>query len=194
MSLDNYRDLSQLGHGSSSGFQFEFCCTHCNRKWRSAFKPYRMGQMAYVLTRFSSFFGGTGQIASRASDGVADLGTRGAHEKALAEAMRHAETLYQPCPRCQQAVCGDCFDTRADACRPCAEKGQRDRQQAQRLDQQQRQEQAANACPACGHAESGGRFCSECGFDRASTHKACPACGAMVGRQARYCTDCGHAF
>jgi hypothetical protein len=181
MSLDNYRDLSQLGYGGSAGFQFEFSCVHCHRKWRSAFKPYRRGQMAYVLSRFSSLFGTEAQIASRAGDGLADMGTRGAHEEALAEAMRQAETLYQACPRCHQGVCADCFDTRADACRPCADQGQR-------------QQQAAHACPACGHAESGGRFCSECGFDRASTHKACPACGAMVGRQARYCTDCGHAF
>jgi predicted amidophosphoribosyltransferase len=40
----------------------------------------------------------------------------------------------------------------------------------------------------------GGRFCAECGFDMASTHKSCPGCGTMCARAARFCPDCGHGF
>ena len=49
-------------------------------------------------------------------------------------------------------------------------------------------------CPNCQTASQGGRFCHECGFDMASTHKSCPGCGATMPRQARFCTDCGHGF
>jgi membrane protease subunit (stomatin/prohibitin family) len=53
---------------------------------------------------------------------------------------------------------------------------------------------AGLSCPNCRSAHGGGRFCAECGFDLASTHKSCPDCGAMATRQARYCNDCGHGF
>ena len=53
---------------------------------------------------------------------------------------------------------------------------------------------ATLACPNCQTPSQGGRFCHECGFDMASTHKSCPACGVTMMRQARFCTDCGHAF
>ncbi|MGH8796605.1 MAG: double zinc ribbon domain-containing protein, partial [Caldimonas sp.] len=49
-------------------------------------------------------------------------------------------------------------------------------------------------CPNCQTPSQGGRFCHECGFDMASTHKSCPGCGATMARQARFCTDCGHGF
>jgi hypothetical protein len=55
-------------------------------------------------------------------------------------------------------------------------------------------EAAAVVCPNCQTPSQGGRFCHECGFDMASTHKSCPACGATMMRQARFCTDCGHGF
>ena len=49
-------------------------------------------------------------------------------------------------------------------------------------------------CPNCQVLSEGGRFCHECGFDMASTHKSCPGCGTTVSRQARFCPDCGHGF
>ena len=49
-------------------------------------------------------------------------------------------------------------------------------------------------CPSCQTTSQGGRFCHECGFDMASTHKSCPGCGSNMPRQARFCTDCGHGF
>ena len=49
-------------------------------------------------------------------------------------------------------------------------------------------------CPNCQTPSQGGRFCHECGFDMASTHKSCPGCGSVMPRAARFCTDCGHGF
>jgi ribosomal protein L32 len=193
MALDNYRDLSSSSNDVSAGFQFEFACSNCSRKWKSPFKPYRMGQITGLLTRFTFLFSGI-RDAGRASGNFADIGSRGAKQKALDEAMQRAETLYTNCSSCRQAFCGDCFSSRDDSCLPCLQK---DSNQAQRAGQQAAEQAAsasAHACPNCGTGNPGGRFCAECGFDMASTHKACPACGQMALRQARFCTDCGHGF
>ncbi|MGS0755274.1 double zinc ribbon domain-containing protein [Roseateles sp. GG27B] len=192
MALENYRDLSSSGNDMSAGFQFEFYCCNCPTKWKSPFKPYRMGQVSGVLWRLAQIFG-NGQVAGRASSGVADFGSRGAKESALEDAMKAARTMYSECDICRKAFCEDCFDNGQHSCRPCLQKGQQE--SAQKNQQQgQTREATATACPSCGTSNSGGRFCAECGFDMASTHKSCPSCGVMLLRQARFCTDCGHGF
>jgi hypothetical protein len=193
MALENYRDLSQSGNDVGAGFQFEFYCTKCQRKWKSPFQPYRMGQIAGVLSRFMFLFGST-QKASRTTANFADMGSRGAKENALAEAMQHAETLYCTCDECKQAVCGDCWSPRDGTCVPCREKGRQQTEYQQNTAAQRDSQASSSACPNCRTPSSGGRFCGECGFDMASTHKSCPGCGTMVLRQARFCTDCGHSF
>lgn len=193
MGLENYRDLSSGGSSVSSGFQFEFYCTNCQRKWKSPFKPYRMGQLTSFLSRFSFLLGGM-NTASRAASGFSDYGARKAWEEAFTEASRHANGLYSVCSSCKQAACGDCFDTASNSCRPCLEKASRTRAASAQQEAARSGEQAARACPNCGTGNPGGRFCAECGFDMASTHKSCPSCGTMALRQARFCTDCGHSF
>jgi hypothetical protein len=173
MELDNVRDLSSSGSGFSSGFQFEFYCRRCSRKWKSTFKPYRVGQFTTLVARLSSTFG-VGHTAGQAAVGYSDYGSRKAREEALAEAIRQAEKLYTVCSSCKEAVCGDCLGTDGATCRACIEETSRASSASAEQAAVRSREQAASACPNCGTGSSGGRFCSECGFDMASTHKSCP--------------------
>lgn len=188
MALDNYRDQSTGSSAVNAGFQFEFYCTTCSRKWKSPFQPYRMGQLTGFLSRFSFLFNGM-STAARATSGAADYGARKSWEEALAKAQAQAAERYAPCGSCKAVVCDQCLDS-SGTCPPCVElaSGTGGQQQTGAKGG------AALACPNCHTASSGGRFCAECGFDMASTHKSCPGCGGMCERQARFCGDCGHGF
>jgi len=192
MALTNYRDLSSGGTDLSGGFQFEFSCEHCSKKWRTPFKPYRMGQLSSLLGRVALVFAGL-RGASRIGGGMADFNTRGAKEDALADVMPQAEQMFKTCPSCNAGVCNDCFSDHAGICTNCAGAAQR-QQGGQGGSESAGRAAGGHACPNCGTAGDGGRFCPECGFDLASTHKGCPSCGTMLPRQARFCTDCGHSF
>lgn len=194
MPLDNYRDLSVAGTDVTAGFQFEFYCQNCSRKWKSPFRPYRMGQFTGILSRFAFLFSDSVRTASRASGNFADMGSRGAKDDAFKAALQQAETMYSVCASCKGAYCADCYDAREQTCNSCLRK-QRDA--AEFEERRERDAAAADRslkCPNCSAPSSGGRFCAECGFDMGSTHKSCPNCGVMLPRQARFCTDCGHGF
>lgn len=193
MSLENYHDLSVGGADVGSGFQFQFYCQNCDRRWKSAFTPYRMGQITGLLMRFAFLFSDM-RTAGRTTGNFADMGSGGAKQKALAEAMLRAESMYTECSRCRHAVCSDCFDSRQNACVACVAAEREDAALAQRQQSEQAAAQAALTCPSCQCRTSAGRFCSECGFDMASTHKTCPTCGTLAARSSRFCGDCGHAF
>lgn len=197
MAWTNYRDVSVAG----AGFQFEFSCESCGLGWRSPYKPYRMGQVARVLGSssfligdlFSSFnklrslFGDVYKVA-RAGSSLSGAGANKAHDAALAEAQALADQRYHRCPQCKHQVCGDCWSDRGGVCATC------DREQASGRSGGTASSDAAVVCPNCQTPSEGGRFCHECGFDMASTHKSCPGCGATQPRSARFCGDCGHAF
>ncbi len=188
MPLTNYRDLS-VTSDVGAGFQYEFYCSNCDRKWKSPFKPYRLGQITGLFTRFTYLFSDL-KTAGRTTGNFADIGIRGAREKAFAEARSRADELFTTCPHCRKDMCADCFDNARQSCLPCL--GQASEQAAVQAERQAIK--AAAGCPNCGQPHAGGRFCAECGFDMASTHKSCPACSAMLPRSARFCTDCGHGF
>lgn len=190
--MKNYRDQSTTGNDLSAGFQFEFYCERCDHTWRSPFKPYRFGQLTAWLTRLA-FLTSNLTNAGRTTGAVADSGSRGAKEAALAEAMVQAQRHYRRCDTCRKFVCEECWNDREDSCTACI------KQEAQQLrDFGSRAVAEAGAqglaCPSCSAPNQGGRFCPECGFDMANTHKACPACGNTVPRQARFCGGCGHGF
>ncbi len=192
MSLENFRDISRQGSDTSAGFQFEFYCEQCSRKWKSPFKPYRRGQLAGLLMRLGYFFGDRGSMG-RTSGQIATMGSDGAREKALQEAQDQAQTLYTRCPKCEQAVCEDDWNPRNKSCARCAGAGNAAAASGS-ASGNAAAPSGAMSCPNCQTAFAGGRFCAECGFDMASTHKSCPGCGTMCLRQARFCTDCGHSF
>lgn len=189
MALDNFRDLSVGGADIGTGFQFEFFCNCCDQRWKSPFKPYRMGQITGLLSRFSFLFT-EARTASRVGTNFTDMGSRGARDKALSEARLRAESLFTTCPQCRKGVCNDCFDGRKNLCVGCVSASRVEAEDAVRRNASD----PGMRCPSCQQPHGGGRFCGECGFDMASTHKSCPGCGAMTQRAARYCTDCGHGF
>lgn len=190
MSLTNYRDISTSTSDVSAGFQFEFNCEKCGETWRSPFTPYRKGQITGWLSRFAFMFYDLNK-ASRATGAFAEAGASGAKGEALAEARALAAPLYQRCTGCRKWVGRECWDEGAGTCRECVAKA------AANVVAYGGSPAAASggaACPNCQTPSAGGRFCAECGFDMASTHKSCPACGVTLPRQARFCTDCGHGF
>ena len=206
MSLTNYRDVGRAGSNMNAGFQFEFYCGSCSRTWKSPFEPYRRGQLAGFIYRFAYFLGDRGSMF-RASNVVADAGAHRARQGALDRAIELAEQRYNECPACVKIVCEDCWDAQARLCESCAVKGGQaphdKRGRRAEADARSHDEQPPAAaserstglnCPNCSARIGGGRFCEECGFDMASTHKTCPGCGTLCGRATRFCADCGHAF
>ena len=193
MPLSNYRDLGSAGSDINAGFQFEFYCTKCSYTWKSPFQPYRMGQITGLLSRFAFMFDSL-RTSSRTTGAFADIGSSSARQSALDEAMQRAETLFTKCPHCKEVVCQDCFSARDNSCHPCLEEASRTSAEAGAKAQEAQRAAKGHACPNCNTDTQGGRFCPECGYDMASTHKSCPQCGLMMARQARFCTDCGHSF
>ena len=199
MVMKNFRDLSRPNADLSAGFQFEFYCEICQESWRSPFKPYRAGQAAGLFTRFSyvlNEFYKVGKLTDlvyktgRASGTSADAVGSKARSVAFAEAEAMVADRYHKCDSCRLTVCDDCWREAANLCVKC------DANSAvvARLEQEEQQAAARIYCPNCQTLSQGGRFCHECGFDMASTHKSCPGCGSTMPRQARFCTDCGHGF
>ena len=172
----------------SAGFQFEFFCEKCGESSRSAFKPYRKGQITGWLSRFAFMFYDLNK-ASRATGAFAEAGGGSAKAEALGEAMAVAAPLYERCEGCRKWVGRECWNSSSGSCRDCAAKAGAGANTAAYGNSG-----GGSACPNCQTASEGGRFCHECGFDMASTHKSCPGCGVTLSRQARFCTDCGHGF
>jgi hypothetical protein len=201
MALDNYRDISSYGN-NSPGFQFEFYCSNCSRTWKTPFKPYRKGQVASFFSGLLMTFRGVRNVGY-ATRLASDAGLEGAKGDALAEGMARANTMYSVCSKCQRAACKNCFHDREGLCENCLNQsterarvglGESGGGNAGARQGDGAQQAPAMSCPNCRSPHDGGRFCAECGFDLAGTHKSCPDCGAMALRQARYCNDCGHGF
>jgi hypothetical protein len=107
---------------------------------------------------------------------------------ALEEAMALGAQRYEKCSNCKTMVCGNCYDEATQRCLKC------DRAEGVGSQSGTSASASSTVCPNCQTPSQGGRFCHECGFDMASTHKSCPACSATMPRAARFCTDCGHGF
>jgi hypothetical protein len=190
MALTNFRDLSTSRSGPGAGFQFEFRCQSCARTWKSRFKPYKPGALTALAGRLSVWVSMRPGATPPAPDLLDDPRARRAREVALDEAAVQAERLYHVCADCQHAVCADCWDAAQGVCTACANRAIHQ----VRSDEAGRSAHPSLACPNCRAPSTGGRFCGGCGYDMAITHKTCPACGTMLTRQARFCTECGHGF
>ena len=198
MALTNYRDISTNPGDVGAGFQFEFICECCGETWKTPFQPYRAGQAAGIFRRFGYIFNEFAKIsvvsdlifkAGRATGTSVEVSGSKAKVGALEEALLIAGPRYNRCGNCRSTVCGNCFNESDHLCIKC------ERTAGVGHDASNGSSAGATTvCPNCQTPSQGGRFCHECGFDMASTHKSCPSCSATMSRQARFCTDCGHSF
>ena len=198
MALTNYRDISTNPGDVGAGFQFEFICESCGDTWKTPFKPYRAGQAAGIFRRFGYIFNEFAKIsvitdviykAGRAGGSSVEVTGSKAKAAALEEAVELARQRYDKCSSCKSMVCANCFSESSGMCIKCERTAGVGTQ-----DSNVSASGSGAVCPNCQTPSQGGRFCHECGFDMASTHKSCPSCSATMSRQARFCTDCGHAF
>ncbi len=195
MAMTNFVDISTPPGEVGAGFQFEFTCASCGETWKSPFVPYRQGQAAGLFRKFgylvSEFYkiGALTNVVYKlgmASGSTVEMRSSKAKQEALAGAQAMAEQRYEKCGSCRGLVCANCFNESTGICIKC--------EAATGGATAQGGSSSSAACPNCQVSSQGGRFCHECGFDMASTHKSCPSCGVTMSRQARFCTDCGHGF
>lgn len=191
--MKNYRDLSTGSNDVSAGFQFEFFCECCDYTWRSPFKAHRTGQVTAWLSRLSFLIPELSK-AGRTTSVMADAGFRDAKEAAFLVAQTQVGSRFTKC-QCGRQACESSWDEERQLCTTCIKSNSRG---SSTMDQGYGggggDMSAGPVCPNCQVPSQGGRFCHECGFDMASTHKGCPGCGAVMPRAARFCTDCGHGF
>ncbi len=198
MAMTNFVDLSTPLGEVGAGFQFEFACASCGDTWKSPFKPYRQGQAAGLFRKFGYLVNEFYKIGvltnivyklGLASGSTVEMRGSKARQEALAEAQAMAEQRYDKCGSCHTMVCANCLNESSGNCIKCeAAAG------TAAAHGGSSSSASAAVCPNCQVPSQGGRFCHECGFDMASTHKSCPSCGVTMSRQARFCTDCGHGF
>jgi Double zinc ribbon len=186
--MKNVRNLSIKG-GVDAGYQYEFYCHKCDFTWRSQFKSNRMGQLTGWLNNLAFLAGGL-RNPGRLGGVISEAGSRSGGEKSLVEAQEQARRYFTLCKKCDSQVCQDCWSDDEQTCKPCLDAGRSSRGNGQANGGAD----TGPCCPNCQAPSSGGRFCHECGFDMASTHKGCPGCGSVMPRAARFCTDCGHGF
>jgi hypothetical protein len=190
--MKNYRDLSTSSSDISAGFQFEFYCECCDYTWRSPFKAHRTGQVTAWLSRLSFLIPELSKVG-RGTGVVADAGFRDAKDQAFLLAQSQVGNRFHKCS-CGKQACENCWDEDRQLCSACVRSGSRGSAGAEAAYGGGEDSAAGPVCPNCQTPSQGGRFCHECGFDMASTHKGCPSCGAVMPRAARFCTDCGHGF
>jgi len=202
--LKNYRDSSQ-SHGEAAGFQFNFECQRCDFKWASPYTPYRPARFLTKLGSAMRIFDlfGSANVASKAhllNEGARmSVGTDRDKPKlkALQAAQAQAARYFDKCSECDRICCNNCFGSTDGVCSYCEGRAAHGTPFDEDVAVAARgHDESAHSivCPNCQAASEGGRFCHECGFDMASTHKSCPGCGCVLQRSAMYCADCGHGF
>jgi Double zinc ribbon len=196
----NYRDVSRTV-GADASFQFQFNCDCCDFVWRSPGKAYKAGRLQGLMATVAQWADFLGVSQAKKITNTAYRGARmtmgSGESKAMQEALQQAKAQavrhFNQCQQCQFICCESCFDEGVGVCKKCTHKTASRGYQADHSAHQQSSSSGA-VCSNCQAPSEGGRFCHECGFDMASTHKSCPTCGSVMPRAARFCTDCGHGF
>lgn len=202
MELSINADRSVSG-GKGAGFQFEFRCACCGKVARSPREAYKLGIFASLIQTASYWLRLSGP-ANRIVTNTASLRWEKSREAAQERAVEWAHRHYTQCAGCEIWVCLDCKGEADEFCSRCQSKsGSRAGGRLAvspatgshgTMNQPYEDLDRRVVCSNCGSPSEGGRFCPECGFDMASTHKGCPSCGAMCARTARFCPECGHGF
>ncbi len=199
----NYRDVSRTV-GAGASFQFEFNCECCDFVWTSPSKAYKAGRLQGLMVTVAQWADLLGVSQAKKITNTAYRGVRmttgSSESKAMQEALQQAKAQavrhFDQCQQCQLTCCESCLGDGTGICKKCSKQtAGRSYQTDQSSHYQGSQGSSPVAvCSNCQAPSEGGRFCHECGFDMASTHKSCPTCGSVMPRSARFCTDCGHGF
>lgn len=210
---DNFRDQSQQ-YGTGAGFQFDFYCESCNDTWRSPFEPYRSAQAAGWLSKLSgvagSLLGGVGGAIDDAAEGYARANWGTSRDEALRDAIGKAQAHFHRCARCSNYVCDKCWSIEQGLCSRCAPNIEAEVAEARHAGMVYQAREAARdvgianaarvdvkgekqlACPGCGAATHGGKFCPECGHSLNQV-KNCGGCQSVVPAGSKFCPECGKA-
>lgn len=203
--LKNYRDIS-VREGTGAALQFEFYCKCCDFTWKSPPKAMKTTRALGLISRLSDLAGLLGNSQARSVLIKTSSATRfasgmspadQAFKDALAAAQGLAVRYFEACTTCGDLCCDNCIVDANGQCQRCVTKaatGPSGGSYGSDHGGHAAHGGGGAACPNCQTPSSGGRFCHECGFDMASTHKSCPTCGSVMPRAARFCTDCGHGF
>ncbi len=198
----NHRDGS-----TDRGFQFEFFCDRCGNGYQTQFQPSATGTLSTALDTASSLFGGLFNSAANVARGAHSAAWEQAHDKAFAAAVEAARPHFKKCKRCGQWVDGDCWNGPRGLCKSCAPDLEEEYSAAQvqaairdaheKADQvdyvsaERFKQTVAGACPHCGAASTGGKFCGECGKPLAGAKKFCTECGKEIEAGIKFCPECG---
>jgi ribosomal protein L32 len=128
----------------------------------------------------------------------------------LDKAWNEVKAYFRECETCHQITCLSDFDEQTGYCREHSprsnEIAQAEAEQAAsvvkgianvfglgdaiaKASEAAQQAARANACPSCGAATGGAKFCPECGTKTDRSVK-CPSCGTDA-RGAKFCPECG---
>src|SRR5207248_1974632 len=132
-----------------------------------------------------------------------------AHDEAFQKAVEEARPRFKQCSRCGKWVCPEhCWNAKRGLCEACAPNLEEEAAAAQATaaaeqvwtkaresDQIRGAVDVANveqlaACPSCGAATQGAKFCPECS-QPLRPKGACPKCGAKVEANSNFCPECG---
>lgn len=200
---DNYQDLS-----NTDGYQFEFRCERCGNGYRSPFQADLREKGRGLLRAAGGLFGGSLSNITNAADSALDRGTNSeAKDEALRKAVTEVSPQFRQCRACGNWVCAAvCWNAEIGQCATCSPFVTDELSRAQAAAQVEQIQakvretdwtagldtttRAKVACPHCGAAVSGGKFCGECGQKLAAT-SFCTGCGSELAEGTKFCGECG---
>jgi membrane protease subunit (stomatin/prohibitin family) len=203
----NYSNLS-----TEQGFQYEFFCDRCSNGFRTPFKPSVRGKVTGAMNTASSLFGGVFYKAADLTERVRSAGWQKEQDEAFVNAVKELRHEFVQCPRCSSWVCRQkCWNTQKGLCKNCApdlgvemaaaqasrtteeiwahsKMAEEDREM---LKEKSWREGVRANCPDC-EAPLGknAKFCPECGA-KIKAAVFCSECGTEQQLGAKFCSDCG---
>jgi hypothetical protein len=201
---EHYTDQS-----TDQGFQFKFTCERCGDAYPSTFKPNTVATINSLLRGAGELLGGFFSDASRATSQIGGTLAGPQKDAALKEAIAEVEPRFGKCSRCGNWMCRkSCYNAAKRMCKTCAPVGKEEEsalrdhhvreQVANDLAVEEehrlaaRKKEAAAACPDCGAATLGKKFCPGCGKKLAAAASAfCGECGAKMTPGSKFCGECG---
>lgn len=178
------------------------------RQWLSIGVP-AIGVANEVMDAAGSLLGGIFGTAANLTDRVHSAAWERAHDDGFRTAALEIKPHFVQCPRCNNWVCRQrCWNQTRGLCAECApnigveaaaaqqqamtdQAVEKVRAREYDVDQYVAGDQLRAACPACGAAvKPDAKFCAECGGPIKQS-RFCTGCGTALEANARFCPDCG---